>query len=648
MFFAYSDLSRSGAKWGDLSAAEKEPFAKQAADDVLRWEEETATYDAEVEEIHRAEEALVAAASAEEHRAEKSGARKRLKAQQKQHANKKRAKAAAGKKKAPKKLSAQEKARTQSNETTAAAAKKKKARRAAFLWGNRSKLLPFLDPAKSAGILRRLESSQASCKPGALAKITDAQLIDAVNGGSLRSYQQDAVRWLVGMFDNGLDCILGDEMGLGKTLQTIAFLRTLKNARDTPGPHLIVCPLSVLSSWELEFGKWAPDLILHKIHGSNAQANWAKKVAHVGTYDCVLTTYDTIIAASCAGLFPRIKWRCLVLDEAQVIKNETTFISKGLRKLHAQCSLLLTGTPLQNNLHELWAILNFMPCLRDVFPESTQFEDEVTSRASLFADEGETVVEQTYVTWEEHLRQFIAERSPGGAKEMEGVGQNYMSHNKAAAVTYKKKPASKTGPSKRALLKAHEMLRIFMLRRTKEVVEQGIPPKKEIQVDAPMTQMQRKYYKSLLSDNVSLLSAASDNPQAAGLAKNLQGLMIQLRKVCNHPFLFPDAEDDPGNADAQKLVTPSGKMVVLQQLLKALFVKGHRVVLFSSFTSMLDIIEDFLNLSDIKYLRLDGSHSRVERKVNMHLFNEEDSQYVRILPFGLSVPAVRVQQQGAC
>ena len=119
--------------------------------------------------------------------------------------------------------------------------------------------------------------------------------------------------------------------------------------------------------------------------------------------------------------------------------------------------------------------------------------------------------------------------------------------------------------AKKRELKAHEMLRIFMLRRTKEVVEQGIPPKKEIQVDAPMTQMQRKYYKSLLSDNVSLLSAASDNPQAAGLAKNLQGLMIQLRKVCNHPFLFPDAEDDPGNADAQKLVTPSGKMVVLQQ-----------------------------------------------------------------------------------
>ena len=247
-----------------------------------------------------------------------------------------------------------------------------------------------------------------------------------------------------------------------------------------------------------------------------------------------------------------------MLDEAQVIKNEQTNIAKALRKLHFQNTLLLTGTPLQNNLHELWSILNFL--YPDVFRTSTAFDRE-------------------------------------------GVSTDAQ-----------------------ALNQAHHMLKMCMLRRTKDLVEKEVPPKEEIKVNCALSPLQRQLYTALLSNNMGLLGDGDNGPRKKDF-QQLSNLLMQLRKVCNHPFLFPNVEIDPDTDSLDEIVEASGKMQVLQKLLRALFAKGHRVVLFSSFTSVLDIIEDFLGLSDVPYLRLDGSHSRVERKVSMHLFNQPESEF---------------------
>lgn len=140
--------------------------------------------------------------------------------------------------------------------------------------------------------------------------------------------------------------------------------------------------------------------------------------------------------------------------------------------------------------------------------------------------------------------------------------------------------------------KAHHMMRPFMLRRVKAEVELSLPPKKEIKIMAPLSEMQRFYYKALLTKD----HAAIDGSGPGSYSK-LTNLLMQLRKCCNHPFQFPGAEGpNPDDTDAADIVAASGKMQTLQKLLKHLLAKGHRVVLFSQFTMMLDVLQDWLTM----------------------------------------------------
>jgi hypothetical protein len=194
----------------------------------------------------------------------------------------------------------------------------------------------------------------------------------------MRDYQQEGLEWLVSTFDHGIGAILADEMGLGKTLQTIAFLAHLKFVRGITGPHLVVVPLSVLSNWKNEFRRFCPALNVVRLHSADMSERERLKKEVLGTdavldIDVVLTTYEMVKSENMRVILQqRIYWRYLVLDEGHMIKNEASQISLAVRKIHCQSALLLTGTPLQNNLHELWAVLNFLFPL--VFPDSTNFD----------------------------------------------------------------------------------------------------------------------------------------------------------------------------------------------------------------------------------------------------------------------------------
>lgn len=201
---------------------------------------------------------------------------------------------------------------------------------------------------------------------------------ESVDGGELRDYQLVGLDWLADSYErHGLSPILGDEMGLGKTLQTISLIAHLKDTLKQEGASLVVCPLSVLSTWCAEFKRWCPSLRVIKLHSSDVgerERLKAQVLNGIGSYDVVVTTYEMVKAPALRGiLVQQIYWRLLVLDEGHVLKNIETEISQTVRRMHFASAVLLTGTPLQNNLTELWALLNLL--YPEVFPTSTAFDE---------------------------------------------------------------------------------------------------------------------------------------------------------------------------------------------------------------------------------------------------------------------------------
>lgn len=412
------------------------------------------------------------------------------------------------------------------------------------------KKLPFKQPLPRTQILR-----QPKC----------------IVNGEMRDYQLEGLSFLVSMFDNGLSAILADEMGLGKTLQTIAFLGYLKFERHVGGPHLVVCPLSVLSSWMKEFQRWCPELRVIRLHSSDKaeRERFRREVLNnPSSFDVLLTTYEMVASQNMKMVLrSRIHWRYLVLDEGHKVKNENALISDAVRHIYRQGLLLLTGTPLQNNLHELWAL--FTQMVPDVFTDPKLF-DNIYSMVQSKCD-------------------------------------------------YK------------TLDKAHLLFKHLSLRRLKVDVEKSLPPRTELKIYSPLSKMQHFWYRRLLMKNSKLLSQLE--AESAGLFKKskdgdawkkLSSLLMQLRKCANHPYLFPGAEEDPSTI-GDDIVASSGKMQLLDRLLFKLQSTGHRVVLFSQFTTMLNILEDYCQYRGFDFRRLDGSTNRVRRTIDMHMFNKPSS-----------------------
>ena len=287
-----------------------------------------------------------------------------------------------------------------------------------------------------------------------------------VTGAQMRDYQLRGLRWLVGMHKCGVNAILADEMGLGKTLQTIAFLAHLKFVLRVPGPHLVICPLSVLSSWMIELKRFCPALKALKLHSSDPDERkrlmGAVGAAAASGLDVVVTTYEMAKSPNVhSQLASRSWWRYLIIDEGHVIKNDASQISQAVRKFHFAHALLLTGTPLQNNLHELWALLNFL--YPDVFTRSDAFDSAFELRGA------------------------------GSAK----VDNEQLTH-------------------------AAKLLRPFMLRRVKEDVEKGMPPKLETTIACPLSEYQVHSNSTLIPQPCTPVGA-SLNDSATGVRRALGG-----------------------------------------------------------------------------------------------------------------------------
>ncbi|XP_004853945.1 chromodomain-helicase-DNA-binding protein 1-like isoform X2 [Heterocephalus glaber] len=339
-------------------------------------------------------------------------------------------------------------------------------------------------------------------------------------GIHLRPYQLEGVNWLVECFHCRNGCILGDEMGLGKTCQTIALFIYLEGRLNDEGPFLILCPLSVLSNWKEEMERCAPGLSCVTYAGDKEERVHLQQVLTQDShFHVLLTTYE--ICLRDASFLKSFSWSVLVVDEAHRLKNQSSLLHKTLSEFSVVFSLLLTGTPIQNSLQELYSLLSFV-------------EPDLFSK--------------------EQVEDFV---------------QRYQDIEKES------KSASEL----------HRLLQPFLLRRVKAEVATELPKKTEVVIYHGMSALQKKYYKAILMKDLGV------EPE---------------------PFEVGD-----------HLIEASGKLHLLDKLLAFLYSRGHRVLLFSQMTQMLDILQDYMDYRGYSYERVDGSVRGEERHLAIKNFGQQ-------------------------
>ena len=400
-------------------------------------------------------------------------------------------------------------------------------------------------------------------------------------GGTLKPYQLKGLEWMVSLYNNKLNGILADEMGLGKTIQSISLITYLYEVKKEKLPFLVIVPLSTITNWTLEFEKWAPSLRTVVYKGSPNQRKEMSYQIRSGNFDVVLTTYEYIIKDK--ALLARPVWAHMIIDEGHRMKNSQSKLSFTLTNFYkTKNRLILTGTPLQNNLPELWALLNFV--LPKIFKSSQTFTEWFNTP---FANSG--TAEKLTLTEEETLL---------------------------------------------VIRRLHMVLRPFLLRRLKRDVEKDLPDKVEKVVKCQMSAIQKVLYSQMVKYNAFYLG--EDEVKEDGLAKKNNGVkglnnrIMQLKKIVNHPFVFEEVEEklNPTKRwDTPLLMRTSGKFELLDRVLDKFKATGHRCLLFFQMTSVMNIMEDFLRTKNMKYMRLDGSTKADDRTAMLKEFNAPDSEY---------------------
>lgn len=443
----------------------------------------------------------------------------------------------------------------------------------------------------------------------------------------LKNYQQVGINWLNLLYHNKLSCILADEMGLGKTCQVIAFMAHLKATSDELGPNLVVVPASTLENWLREFQKFCPDLEVQAYYGSQAEREDLRYELMETEYDVLVTTYNLATGAPNDFKFLKSqKFDMIVYDEGHMLKNSNSERYTKLMRLKAKFRLLLTGTPLQNNLKELVSLLAFM--LPDLFVEKRE--------------------------------------------DLQGL------FNKKASV----RATGDYNPllSQQAIKKAKTMMTPFVLRRKKAQVLKYLPGKTSEIVKCEMTSSQRTIYDSYIAqakatklerERRKTLTGKEAEEASKTPIPSSSNVMMSLRKASMHPLLFRNHFNDKKISEMAKAIMnepqyveanrdmivedmqvmndselnalcekfpdtlasysleeeqwlDSGKVRTLLEIIKAVIERKEKILVFSLFTQMLDILEKVLSYASINFLRLDGQTSVDTRQDIIDRFYEDD------------------------
>lgn len=387
-------------------------------------------------------------------------------------------------------------------------------------------------------------------------------------GRIIRDYQREGIRWLVVLETCGFHGILADEMGLGKTLQALAVIASRKANRLTSKPSIIICPTSLLENWRQEANRFTPSLRVAVISGSGRTHDFAT----IPEFDLAVTSYALLRRDSVD--YEDIHFDYVVLDEAQHIKNPRTANAQACKELKADHRLVLTGTPIENSLSEIWSLFDFL--------------------------------------------------QPG-----------YLGPQREFRQTYENKRDQARRPQLTAQLAS--LIRPFILRRTKAEVCAELPPKLEQTLYCELGDEQRRLYDAILLASRHLLEKA----RSCGWHEHrmeILAMLLRLRQICCHPGLLPP-ELRPDYPDPM----PSVKLDLAREVILQAIDSGHRLLLFSQFTSVLDLFPDWLKKTRIPFERIDGSTGDRQRRVDK--FNGDAS--IPVLLLSLKAGGVGLNLTGA-
>ncbi|XP_048045025.1 probable global transcription activator SNF2L2 isoform X3 [Megalobrama amblycephala] len=398
--------------------------------------------------------------------------------------------------------------------------------------------------------------------------------------GTLKQYQIQGLEWMVSLYNNNLNGILADEMGLGKTIQTIALITYLMENKRLNGPYLIIVPLSTLSNWVYELDKWAPSIVKIAYKGTPSMRRSFVPQLRSGKFNVLITTYEYIIKDK--HILAKIRWKYMIVDEGHRMKNHHCKLTQVLNTHYvAPRRLLLTGTPLQNKLPELWALLNFL--LPTIFKSCSTFEQWFNAPFAMTGERVDLNEEETILI----------------------------------------------------IRRLHKVLRPFLLRRLKKEVESQLPEKVEYVIKCDMSAIQKVLYRHMQGKGILLTDGSEKDKKGKGGAKTLMNTIMQLKKICNHPYMFQHIEESfaehlgypNGIINGPDLYRASGKFELLDRILPKLKATNHRVLLFCQMTSLMTIMEDYFAYRNFLYLRLDGTTKSEDRALLLKKFNDEGSQY---------------------
>ena len=348
-------------------------------------------------------------------------------------------------------------------------------------------------------------------------------------GATLRPYQQEGLNWLQFLREYDLAGVLADDMGLGKTVQTLAHLLAEKESGRMDRPSVVIAPTSLMTNWRQESERFAPDLRVLVLHGTERKQHFER----IGDHDLIVTSYPLLPRDSAVLL--KEEFHYVILDEAQFIKNPKTQFAQIACALKARHRLCLTGTPMENHLGELWSLFHFL--LPGFLGDEHRFN-------SLF-----------------------------------------------------RRPIERGQSEDRRKLLAHRVAP-FILRRKKEAVVQELPPKTEIVQNVELSGAQRDLYESV---RLAMHERVRQEVDSKGLSRAhiiILDALLKLRQICCHPQLL--------SLPSAKKVKDSAKLDLLLDLLPEMISEGRRILLFSQFTSMLDIIEKEIDRLKIPFVRLTG------------------------------------------
>ncbi|KAI5238217.1 SWI/SNF chromatin remodeling complex component [Aureobasidium subglaciale] len=497
-----------------------------------------------------------------------------------------------------------------------------------------------------------------------------------VSGGLMRSYQLEGLEWLTSLYENGLNGILADEMGLGKTIQTISFLAFLRE-KGTYGPFLIASPLSTTSNWVNEFNKWTPDIPVVLYHGSKQEREEirTKRFKNPGSKDfpVVCTSYE--ICMNDRKFLANFGWKFIIIDEGHRIKNLNCRLIRELQSYQSANRLLITGTPLQNNLTELWSLLHFL--MPTIFDKLESFESWFDFSALNQRNGYEDILSeerQTNLVTSLHaiLKPFLLRRiktdvetslpkkreyilyAPLTATQrelykeiLEGTSRSYLENKAVESLSGANTPRTTRGASlKRGRLEegsATPNKSVKSSRASTPVTTASTRSNRrakksqnyeELSDTAYFQQVQNEQSEEEEQSLNSSEEEAQEQAQTLALAKKLIGAkklqnpVLQLRLCCNSPhnFFYPFMEEDNSDVD-ETLVTESGKMLLLDSLMPSLLDRGHKVLIFSQFKTQLDLIETYCEvLRGWRCSRIDGGVSQPDRQEQIAQFNSPESE----------------------